>query len=82
MIWWLDSVTISRYMHFLAKESCDSLNSLVKERMPFLYQTTIEGIKTVLNERWNIYNKDVDNEVTWRNKLNALILAKECFEIS
>ncbi|WP_154670470.1 hypothetical protein [Candidatus Nitrosocosmicus sp. SS] len=47
-----------------------------------MYQTTIEGIKTVLNERWNIYNKDVDNEVTWRNKLNALKLEKECFEIS
>ena len=77
----VDPATISRDIHYLSKESNNSLNSLVKETLPFMYQTSIEGIKTVLNECWNIYNnKDVDHEVTWMNKLNALKLAKECNE--
>lgn len=77
----VDPATISRDIQYLSRESSNNLNSLVKESLPFMYQTSIEGIKTVLNECWNIYNnKDADNEVTWMNKLNALKLAKECNE--
>jgi hypothetical protein len=76
----VDPATISRDIHYLSKESHNSLNSMVKETLPFMYQTSIEGIKTVLNECWNVYNKDGKNEVTWMNKLNALKLAKECNE--
>ncbi len=77
----VDPATVSRDIHYLSKESNNNLNSLVKETLPFMYQTSIEGIKTVLNECWNIYNnKNVENEVTWMNKLNALKLAKECNE--
>jgi hypothetical protein len=77
----VDPATISRDIRYLTKESINTLNSLVKETLPFMYQTSIEGIKSVLNECWNIYNnKDSENEVTWMNKLNALKLAKECNE--
>ncbi|KAA2283744.1 HTH domain-containing protein [Candidatus Nitrosocosmicus agrestis] len=77
----VDPATISRDIQYLSRESSNNLNSMVKESLPFMYQTSIEGIKTVLNECWNIYNnKDADNEVTWMNKLNALKLAKECNE--
>jgi hypothetical protein len=77
----VNPATISRDIHYLSKESSSNLNSLIKETLPFMYQTSIEGIKTVLNECWNIYNnKDRENVVTWINKLNALKLAKECNE--
>ena len=77
----VNPATISRDLHYLSKESSNNLGRLAKETLPFMHQTSIEGIKTVLNECWNIYNnKDTDNEVTWMNKLNALKLAKECNE--
>ena len=73
----VDPATISRDIHYLSKESNNNLNSLVEETLPFMYQTSIEGIKTVLNECWNIFNNnDADKEVTWMNKLNALKLAR------
>jgi hypothetical protein len=77
----VNPATISRDIHFLSKESRNNLEFLAKETLPFMYQTSIEGIKTVLNECWNIYNnKDVENGVSWINKLSALKLAKECNE--
>ena len=72
----VNPATISRDIHFLSRESNNNLNSLVKETLPFIYQTSIDGIKTVLNECWNIFNNnDADKEVTWMNKLNVLKLA-------
>lgn len=78
----VDPSNISRDIKYLSKESSNNLNSLAKETLPFMYQTSIEGIKNVLNECWKIYNKDVENGegITWLNRLNALKLAKECNE--
>jgi hypothetical protein len=42
-----------------------------------MYQTSIEGIKNVLKECWNIEN---NRDITWFHKLAALKLAKECNE--
>ncbi len=36
------------------------LNDLGKETLPFMYQTSIEGIRDVINESWNIY-QSTDN---------------------
>jgi hypothetical protein len=55
------------------------MTSLGRETMPFMYQTSLEGIKSVLNECWNIYNNK-DPEMTWMIKLSAIKLAKECSE--
>jgi hypothetical protein len=51
-----------------------------------MYQTSIEGIRNVLNECWKIYaaegnNNDSKNkDITWFHKIAALKLAKECNE--
>ncbi len=79
----VDPATVSRDVHYLSKESNNNLNSLAKETLPFMYQTSIEGINNILNECWKIYNSndlEKSEEITWLNRLNALKLAKECNE--
>jgi hypothetical protein len=47
--------------------------------LPFTYQTSIEGLREILNECWNIYQSN-DVKINWYQKLQALKLAKECHE--
>ena len=71
--------SVTRDIQFLSKQSNTSLKSLVKETMPLLYSTSIEGIKNVLNECWNIYQSE-NTSINYLHKLNSLKLAKECNE--
>ncbi len=75
----VDPATISRDIRYLSKESNNNLKSLVKETLPFLYQSSMEGIRNVLNECWNIYRSD-NESISYLHKLNSLKLAKECNE--
>ena len=45
-----------------------------------MYQTSVEGIKNVLKECWNVYTSESNKEITWFHKLATLKLAKECNE--
>jgi predicted transcriptional regulator len=79
----VDASTVSRDIHYLIGQSQNYLSSLAKETLPFMYQTSIEGIKNVLKECWSIYTLDNHNnnkDLTWFHKLAALRLAKECNE--
>lgn len=59
---------------------------MAKETLPFMYQTSIEGIKNILRECWSIYTIDSKNsninkkDITWFHKIAVLKLAKECNE--
>jgi IS30 family transposase len=75
----VDASTVSRDIQYLISQSHNYLNTLAKEALPFMYQTSIEGIRNVLKECWNIYI-DSNKEITWFHKLAALKLAKECNE--
>jgi hypothetical protein len=75
----VDPATISRDIQYLSKASSNNLNSIVKETLPFLYQNSIEGIKNILQECWNIYQSD-DASITYLHRLSSLKLAKECNE--
>ena len=68
----VDSATVSRDIKYLTAESQNYLNSLTKETMPFMFQTSISGITDILKECWNIY-ESTDNNF---QKLAALKLAK------
>ena len=46
----IDASTVSRDIQYLSSQSHNYLNSLAKEALPFMYQTSIEGIKNVLKE--------------------------------
>ena len=82
----VDASTVSRDIHYLVGQSQNYLNSLAKETLPFMYQTSIEGIRNILKECWKIYaaesnNNDSKNkDITWFHKMAALKLAKECNE--
>ena len=82
----VDASTVSRDIQYLISQSHNYLNSLAKETLPFMYQTSIEGIRNILKECWNIYTIESNNEVsknkdiTWFHKIAALKLAKECNE--
>jgi hypothetical protein len=74
---------VSRDIQYLISQSHNYLNSLAKEALPFMYQTSIEGIRNVLKECWIIYtldNHNNDKDLTWFHRLAALKLAKECNE--
>lgn len=77
----VNPATISRDIQYLSKESSNTLNSLVKETLPFMYQTSLEGLRNVLKESWKIYNNDEKNEdLTWTHRLKALEITKSCYE--
>jgi IS30 family transposase len=75
----VDSSTISRDIKYLTAQSQNYLNSLAKETLPFMYQTSIEGIRDVIKESWNIYQSE-DNSINIYQKLAALKLIKEYHE--
>jgi predicted transcriptional regulator len=79
----VDASTVSRDIQYLVAQSQNYLTSLAKEILPFMYQTSIEGIKNVLKECWTIYTIDSNNtvkDISWFHKIAALKLAKECNE--
>jgi IS30 family transposase len=76
----VDASTVSRDIQYLVAQSQNYLTSLAKEALPFMYQTSIEGIRNVLKECWDIYTIESNKEITWFHKLAALKLAKECNE--
>ena len=76
----VNASTVSRDIQYLISQSHNYLNSLAKETLPFMYQTSIEGIRNVLKECWDIYTIESNEEITWFHKLAALKLAKECNE--
>ena len=75
----VDNSTVSRDIKFLTAQSQNYLNNLAKETLPFMYQTSIEGIRSILKECWTIYQSQ-DLRINMYQKLAALKLAKECNE--
>jgi IS30 family transposase len=71
--------TVSRDIKYLAGQSQKYLNALAKETLPFMYQTSIEGIRDVIKEAWSIYESQ-DKSINMYQKLGALKLIKECHE--
>jgi IS30 family transposase len=71
--------TVSKDIKYLAGQSHNYLNDLAKQTLPLMYQTSIEGIRDVVKESWNIYQSQ-DSRINWYHKLAALKLAKECHE--
>jgi IS30 family transposase len=76
----VNASTVSRDIQYLISQLHNYLNTLAKEALPFMYQTSIEGIRNVLKECWNIYSIESNKDVTWFHKIAALKLAKECNE--
>ena len=76
----VDASTVSRDIQYLISQSLNYLYTLAKEALPFMYQTSIEGIRNELKECWNIYTIESNEEITWFHKLAVLKLAKECSE--
>src|SRR5207244_12710828 len=55
------------------------LSDLAKESLPFIYKTSIDGIREVLKECWNIYESN-DESINYFQRLAALKLIKKCNE--
>ena len=72
----VDHSTVSRDIKFLTAQSQNYLNNLAKETLPFMYQTSIEGIRSIMKECWLIYGS-TDNNF---QRIAVLKLAKECHE--
>ena len=51
----VDASTISRDINYLVDQSQSYLNSLAKRALPYMYQTSIKGIRNILKECWKIY---------------------------
>jgi predicted transcriptional regulator len=76
----VDASTVSRDIQYLISQSHNCLNSLAREALPFMYQISIEGIKNILKECWNVYTIESNRDITWFHKIAAIKLAKECNE--
>ena len=81
----VDVSTVNRDIQFLTSESQNYLNDLAKQTLPFAYYTTLESIRAIMRECWDIYNSDPNARedskfygLNWNNKLSALRLAREC----
>jgi len=69
----IDQSTISRDIKYLTSQSQSYLNDLAKSTLPFMYQTSIEGIRDVIKECQ-------DQTINMYQKLAALKLIKDCHE--
>ena len=57
--------TISRDIKYLTAQSQGYLNDLAKQTLPFMYQMSIEGIRDVIKECYNIHqSQDSNNHVS------------------
>jgi hypothetical protein len=74
--------TISRDIQYLTSQSQKYLDDLAKESLPFMYKTSIDGIREVLKECWNIYEStdDKQQQVNYFQRLAVLKLPKQCNE--
>ena len=72
----VDSATVSRDIKYLTAQSQNYLNSLAKSTLPFMYQTSIEGIRDVIKGAWSIYQSK-DKSINMYQRLSAL---RECHE--
>lgn len=75
----VDHCTVSRDIKYLTTQSQNYLNDLARSTLPFMYQTSIERIRSILKECWSIYQSD-DSKINWFQRLRALELAKACQE--
>ena len=55
--------TIVRDIKFLTAESQNYLNDLARETLPFMHQISIEGIRDIIKECWNIYQHEDDENI-------------------
>lgn len=60
----VDASTLSRNIQYLISQSHNYLDSVAKETLPFMYQSSIEGIKNVLKECWSVYTIESNNKIT------------------
>jgi IS30 family transposase len=74
-----DHSTVSRDIKYLTMQSQNYLNDLARSTLPFMYQTSIEGIRDVLKSAW-IISQSPDETINMYQRLAALKLAKECNE--
>jgi IS30 family transposase len=74
-----DKSTISRDIKYLTAQSHNYLNDLAKETLPFMYQTSIEGIRDVIRECYTIYLSQ-DPKVNMYQRLGSFRLIKDCHE--
>lgn len=75
----VDPSSISRDVQYLTSQSQKFLDDLAKESLPFMFKTSIDGIRQVLKECWNIY-ESTDEQVNYFQRLATLKLAKDCCE--
>ena len=64
--------TIARDIKFLTAESQNYLNDLARETLPFMYQISIEGIRDIIRECWNIYQRENDENINMYQRISAL----------
>ena len=67
----IDPATVSRDIRFLTAESQNYLNDLAKSTLPFMYQTSIEGIRSIIKECWIIYQSN-DESINWLQRLASI----------
>jgi IS30 family transposase len=58
-----DHSTISRDIKYLTAQSQNYLNDLAKSTLPFMYQTSIEGIRDVIKECYTIYQSQDSDQI-------------------
>jgi IS30 family transposase len=70
----VDASTVSRDIQYLISQSQNYLNSLAKQTLPFMYQTSIEGIKNVLKECWSIYTINSNSDKVNNNDITTCFI--------
>ena len=73
----LDKWTISRDIAFLREQSKQNIRKYIDETLPMEYDKCLTGLTLILKEAWKTVHESSDK----REKLQALSLAKDCYEM-
>src|SRR5829696_1478960 len=75
----VSEATVTLDIKALQDKSEQSLNTLAKKTLPYMYEKCIDGINEIIKECWTIYNanKEDSPEILPLHKISALRLAKD-----
>jgi hypothetical protein len=68
--------TVSRDIRVIKKESCEMIQSVTRNILPYEFGRCLMSTEQLIKEGWNIFN-DKSEKWTNKDKINALKLVKE-----
>jgi hypothetical protein len=73
--------TVNKDITFLREQAKENIKNYVDETLPEEYEKCLTGLNSILREAWITVSSSTNNTTDKREKIQALLLAKECYSM-